>query len=49
MAIREVLTSFTFEQQRQMINLIGTDVGGVVVVVVAVVVVAVVVVAHSRQ
>ena len=27
MAIREVLTSFTFEQQRQMINLIGTDVG----------------------
>ena len=27
MAIREVLTSFTFEQQRLMINLIGTDVG----------------------
>ena len=27
MAIREVLTSFTFEQQRQMINLIGADVG----------------------
>ena len=27
MAIREVLTSFTFEQQRVMINLIGTDVG----------------------
>jgi hypothetical protein len=27
MAIREVLVSFTFEQQRQMINLIGTDVG----------------------
>ena len=27
MAIREVLTSFTFDQQRQMINLIGTDVG----------------------
>jgi hypothetical protein len=27
MAIREVLSSFTFEQQRQMINLIGTDVG----------------------
>lgn len=27
MAIREVLTSFTFEQQRQMINLIGTDIG----------------------
>lgn len=29
MAIREVLTSFTFEQQRQMINLIGIDVGDV--------------------
>lgn len=29
MAIREVLTSFTFEQQRQMINLIGDDVGDV--------------------
>ena len=29
MAIREVLTSFTFEQQRLMINLIGTDVGDV--------------------
>ena len=27
MAIREVLLSFTFEQQRQMINLIGTDIG----------------------
>ena len=27
MAIREVLVSFTFEQQRQMINLIGTDIG----------------------
>ena len=27
MAIREVLVSFTFEQQRQMINLIGADVG----------------------
>ena len=27
MAIREVLVSFTFEQQRQMLNLIGTDVG----------------------
>lgn len=27
MAIREVLTTFTFEQQRQMVNLIGTDVG----------------------
>ena len=27
MAIREVLVRFTFEQQRQMINLIGTDVG----------------------
>ena len=27
MAIREVLTSFTFEQQRQTINLIGADVG----------------------
>jgi phosphoglycerate-specific signal transduction histidine kinase len=29
MAIREVLVSFTFEQQRQMINLIGADVGDV--------------------
>ena len=29
MAIREVLTSFTFEQQRQMINLIGVDIGDV--------------------
>ena len=29
MAIREVLVSFTFEQQRQMINLIGVDVGDV--------------------
>lgn len=27
MAIREVLVSFTFEQQRQMLNLIGADVG----------------------
>ena len=27
MAIREVLVSFTFEQQRQMINLIGADIG----------------------
>ena len=27
MAIREVLVRFTFEQQRQMINLIGTDIG----------------------
>lgn len=27
MAIREVLISFTFEQQRQMINLIGADIG----------------------
>ena len=29
MAIREVLLSFTFEQQRQLINLIGVDVGDV--------------------
>ena len=29
MAIREVLVSFTFEQQRQMINFIGVDVGDV--------------------
>ena len=27
MAIREVLSSFTFEQQRQEINLIGADIG----------------------
>jgi hypothetical protein len=29
MAIREVLVSFTFEQQRQMINFIGVDIGDV--------------------